>query len=109
MLDSWLKDAQFALRLLKKSPLFTLTAALSLAVGIGANTAIFSIANALLVRPLPGLAEPNRLVDLGRTNEGHGFDTLSHHYYQAVRARTTTLSGVYATHLDPMPMSLGGK
>lgn len=40
MLDSWLKDAQFALRLLKKSPLFTLTAALSLAIGIGATTCV---------------------------------------------------------------------
>jgi predicted permease len=109
MLDGWIQDARFAVRLLRKSPLFTITAALSLAIGIGANTTIFAIANALLVRPLPGLAEPDRLVDLGRTQRGQGFDTVSHPYYRAVRERTTTLSGVYAIHLEPTAMSLGGR
>jgi hypothetical protein len=67
-----LEDARFAIRLLRKSPLFTLTAALSLAIGIGANTTIFSVASALLFRPLPGLDRPDRLVDLGRTTRGDG-------------------------------------
>jgi putative ABC transport system permease protein len=62
-----LEDVRFAVRLLRKSPLFTLTAALSLAIGIGASTTIFSVASALLLRPLPGLSQPQRLVDLGRT------------------------------------------
>ena len=109
MLDGLLQDTRFAIRLLRKSPLFTLTAALSLAIGIGANTTIFSIANALLMRPLPGLADARRLVDLGRTQRGEGFDTFSHPYYRAVRERATTLSGVYAVHLEPSPMSLGGR
>jgi predicted permease len=109
MLETWIQDARFALRLLRKSPLFTLTAALSLAIGIGANTTIFSVANALLLRPLPGLAAPDRLVDLGRTERGEGFDTVSHPFYRSVRERATTLEGVYATRLDPAPMSLGGR
>ena len=94
MLETLLQDARFALRLLRKSPLFTLTAALSLAIGIGANTTIFSVANALLLRPLPGQVAPDRLVDLGRTQRGEGFDTVSHPFYRSVRERTTTLEGV---------------
>jgi predicted permease len=109
MLETLLQDARFALRLLRKSPLFTLTAALSLAIGIGANTTIFSVANALLLRPLPGLAAPDRLVDLGRTQRGEGFDTVSYPYFRSVRERTTTLEGVYACRLEPTPMSLGGR
>ena len=109
MLETILQDVRFAARLLRKSPLFTLTAALSLAIGIGANTTIFSVANALLLRPLPGLAAPNRLVDLGRTQRGDGFDTVSHPYFRSVRERATTLEGVYAYRLEPTPMSLGGR
>jgi predicted permease len=109
MFENYLQDARFALRLLRKSPLFTVTAALSLAIGIGANTTIFSVANALLMRPLPGLADADRLVDLGRTMRGQGFDTVSYPYYRAVRERATTLSGIYAIHLEPTPMSLGGR
>jgi putative ABC transport system permease protein len=109
MLETWLQDVRFAVRLLRKSPLFTLTAALSLAIGIGANTTIFSVANALLLRPLPGLAAPDRLVDLGRTQRGEGFDTVSHPFYRSVRERATTLEGVYATRLEPTPMSLVGR
>jgi predicted permease len=104
-----LDDVRFAIRLLRKSPLFTLTASLSIAVGIGANTTIFSVANALLMRPLPGLDRPDRLVDLGRTAQGQGFETVSHPYYRSVRERATTVSGVYAYPLEPAPMSLGGR
>ncbi len=109
MFERAFQDFRFAIRLLRASPLFTITAALSLAIGIGANTTVFSIANTLLLRPLPGLASPDRLVDIGRTQRGEGFDTVSHHYYRAVRERATTLSGIYAVHLEPTPMSLGGR
>ncbi len=102
-----LDDVRFGVRLLRKSPLFTLTAALSLAIGIGANTTIFSVASALLFRPLPGLGEPDRLVDLGRTTRGEGFDTVSHPSYRSVRERAT-LVDVYA-YREPTPMSLRGR
>jgi putative ABC transport system permease protein len=106
MLDSWLRDARYALRLLSKSPLFTATAALSLAIGIGANTAIFSIASALLLRPLPGIADAGRLVDIGRSDDGRGFDSHSYPNYLDIRQRTTTLEGVFAYRIEPEPMSL---
>jgi putative ABC transport system permease protein len=101
-----LQDARYALRLLRRSPAFTCIAALSLAIGIGANTTIFSVANALLLRPLPGLTRADRLVDIGRTQNGHGFDTTGYPNYRDVRERTTLLSGVYAIRLEPLAMSL---
>ena len=101
-----LHDLKYAFRLLRRSPLFTITAALSLAIGIGANTTIFSIATAVLFRPLPGLRDPSRLVDVGRTQEGRGFDTVSYPNFRDLRARTKTLADVYAYRVDPAPMSL---
>jgi len=108
LVDALAQDARYALRMLRRSPGFTTVAVLSLAIGIGANTAIFSLANALLFRPLPGLADPGRLVDIGRTQAGRGFDTTNYPNYLDVRARTTTLSDVYAYRIEPLPMSLSG-
>ena len=60
------KDAAHGVRLLRRSPAFTATAALSLAVGIGANTAIFTVANSLLFRPPAGIANPSELSSSAR-------------------------------------------
>ena len=108
MPETWMQDVRYALRLLRRSPLFTVTAVLSLTIGIGANTTIFSVASAMLLRPLPGVIDPDRLVDIGRTQDGKDFDNSSYPTYKDVRERVTTLSGLYAIRFDPQPMSLGG-
>ena len=109
MLDSWLQDLRYGARLLRRNPLFALTATLSLAIGIGANTTIFTIANALLFKPPAGVVEPERLVDVGRSQNGQGFDNGSYPNYLDIRARNTVFTGIYAYRFGAESMSLGGR
>ena len=109
MLDSWVQDLRYAARLLRRNPLFALTAVASLAIGIGANTTIFTIANALLFKPPAGVVEPGRLVDVGRSQDGKGFDNGSYPNYLDIRARNTVFTDIYADRWGAEPLSLGGR
>src|SRR5262245_54071242 len=69
-----MSDLTLAIRRLAQQPTFTVTAALTLALGIGLTTAVFSVIDAVLLRPLP-FREPGRLVELARVSRGGSFLT----------------------------------
>jgi predicted permease len=108
MLERLSRHIRYAVRVLARSPLFTLTAVLSLAIGLGANTTIFTIANALLLAPTQGVEDMDRLVDIGRTHNGRGFDTVSYPLYADLRDHNSVFSGMFAVRFEPKPVSLGG-
>jgi predicted permease len=97
------QDFRFALRMLRRSPAFTSVAVVSLALGIGANTAIFSVMDALMLRALP-VHQPERLVLFGEGRSSGIFDPLpngetelfSQPFFHAVRAKNRVFSEVAA-------------
>src|ERR1051325_402686 len=98
----------YAARVLARSPLFALTAIVSLAIGIGANATIFAVVNGLLLLPAKGVAEPDRMVDIGRSTHGEGVDTVSYPTFADLRDRVSVFTGLYAYRGEPTAMSLGG-
>jgi putative ABC transport system permease protein len=100
-----LNDIRYGLRQLIKHPAFTIIAILTLALGIGANTAIFSVVNAILLKPLP-FPEPDQLIAVGMTDtrqKGTQTDlgSLSYPDFFDFRDQNRTLSGV-AIYRDPL-------
>ncbi len=103
MEDEMFQDLRYGARMLLKDKMFTLVAALSLALGIGANTAIFSLIDALLLRSLP-VREPEKLVLFGKgervgaTNDfpNRSWDLFSYPFYREIRRHNEDFSDVGA-------------
>ncbi|HEY9227497.1 MAG TPA: ABC transporter permease, partial [Gemmatimonadaceae bacterium] len=92
-MDRLRQDIRFALRTLSRAPALTAVAVLTLALGIGANSAVFSLVNAVLIRPLP-FVDPDRLVVLFEMRDGYGRANLSAHEYVAMREQSRSFVGL---------------
>ena len=95
-LETFVQDGRYAARMLGRNPGFAVVAILSLALGIGASTAAFSVFNAVMLRPLQ-VVEPDRLVLLKPLRRAQRF-IFFNPIYEELRARQTTLSGVFAVN-----------
>ena len=101
-------DLRFALRQLLKSPGFTFVAILTLTLGIGANTAIFSVVNAVLLRPLP-YPEPDRLYQLSETRPGFGEMSVAYPNYLDWRAAQHTFEDLSVYRRDDFNLTGSGE
>ena len=99
-IETLLQDIRYALRMLSKSPGFTAVAVLTLALGIGANSTIFSWINATLLNPIPGVSHASDYVEVGG---------LSYLDYVDLRDRNHSLSALVASDLYPMDLTGNGK
>jgi putative ABC transport system permease protein len=106
MLGNLWQDTRYGLRLIRKNPGFSAVVILTLAVGIGANTAIFSVVNAVMLRSLP-FKDPDRLVRLNESNPERGWPTfaVSHPNFLDWRERNQSFAALAAT--SPASANIG--
>ncbi len=104
-----MNDLKFALRLLWKSPAFTIVATLSLAVGIGANTVVFCWIQETLLRPLPGVAKAEQMVVLCTTHGSENWETASLPDIRDYAKLTNVFNGIIASQITPACMTVNGK
>ncbi|HET9480325.1 MAG TPA: ABC transporter permease, partial [Candidatus Polarisedimenticolia bacterium] len=100
------QDIRFAARMLMKHPAVSLVAVITLALGIGANTAVFSWIDAFLLRPIPGAERTDRIVVVQQTSAEGSHSNLSYPEYLDFRERAVSLAGLIA--YDMQAMNLGG-
>ena len=107
MLEQFRADVRYAISWLLRSPAFALVAIASLAIGIGFNTALFSVIDALLLRPLP-IERPDRIIDIyTKGSDGDTYATTSYPDYQDLKAQNAVLTDMlgYSPAIAAVKMS----
>ncbi|MEO7999380.1 MAG: ABC transporter permease, partial [Gemmatimonadaceae bacterium] len=108
MLHTIVQDVRYAGRTLRKNPIFTVVAIAVVALGTGAVSTIFSVANSVILRPVPGVQNAGEVVTIQRAHaDGSGSLSSSYPYYEEVAARSRKLSGVAAWSMVPLSVSSG--
>ena len=110
MLQTVGSDLSFAGRMLRRSPVFTVVAVLIISLGCGAVTTIFSSINAVVLRPLPGTSDPDRLIMVERRTRDFGEGVSgSYRYYRHLTDRARTLTGVAAWSKVSLSIAAGAE
>ena len=110
LIETFLQDTHYAIRMLRKNPGFTAVAVLTLALGIGANTAIFSVVNAVLLEPLP-YPNPSQLVNLSEARAQQGISSTGASYLdlQDWREQSRTFSHLAGEGLHQLTLTGRGE
>src|SRR5215467_5591579 len=111
LLSAIRQDLKFGARMLAKNPGFSLAAIVTLALGIGGNTAIFTVTNALLLRAFP-YEDPSRLVMLNSVRKGsvdQGGGNFSLNRYEVIRDRNHSFTGVAVFAIDSFNLTGRGE
>jgi predicted permease len=98
LLDDLWRDVRYAVRTLRRSPIFAATAVISIALGVGANTIVFSVVNALVLKPLP-ISDPARVVFVQRVG---AFVSHSFPFYRDLRERNVSFEGLAGYRITMM-------
>src|SRR5690349_12229758 len=106
-MDSIIKDIRYAIRGLMKRPGFVAIAVITLALGIGANTAIFSLVNTVVLRSLP-VDHPNEIVSVAVRGRDDSMSAFSYPNYKDFRDHNDVLSGLLVYRFVPLSLSRGG-
>src|SRR5215475_4208654 len=107
IMQTFWQDLRFGARMLLKSPNYTLIAVVTLALGIGANTTVFTLIEGAFLRPFP-IVEPERVVALSLKTKSGGLNAFSYPYYKYFRDRNDVLSGVIAHYFAQFHLSHNG-
>lgn len=104
MLTTLAQDLRYALRGLRKNPVFTVVATAVIAVGIAAVSTIYTVADAVILRPVPGVSAPGQMVDIERVSDARSVSG-SYPWFHAIAAESRTMSGIAAWDMVSLTIS----